>query len=167
MKWLWQSESQDRRRLPTEACDGFVFTKPKLQMKIRQQLEQTLKRFCELEAMMSDPEILSGDSSKMANIMREHGGLLKVATLFRNYERMAFELKELAPMLTSSDPDECSMALEESNRLKEDRQTIWNGLLDMSIGGEDAARTRCVLEIRAGTGGEEAALFARDLYTMY
>ena len=136
-------------------------------MKIRQQLEQTLTRFNELEAMMSDQAILSGDSSKMANIMREHGGLLKVATMFRNYERMAEELKELAPMLASSDPDESAMALEETNRLKADRQTIWNGLLDMSIGGEDAARTRCVLEIRAGTGGEEAALFARDLFSMY
>ena len=87
--------------------------------------------------------------------------------MFRNYERMAGEIKELAPMLASADPDEAAMALEETNRLKEERQTIWNGLLDMSIGGEDAARTRCVLEIRAGTGGEEAALFARDLYVMY
>jgi hypothetical protein len=43
-------------------------------MKIRQQLEQTLSRFNELEAMMSYQAILSGDSGKMANIMREHGG---------------------------------------------------------------------------------------------
>jgi peptide chain release factor 1 len=40
-------------------------------------------------------------------------------------------------------------------------------LLEMTIGGEDANRTRCVMEIRAGTGGDEAALFARDLYDMY
>jgi peptide chain release factor 1 len=40
-------------------------------------------------------------------------------------------------------------------------------LLDLSVGGEDANRRRCVLEIRAGTGGDEAALFARDLYEMY
>ena len=44
---------------------------------------------------------------------------------------------------------------------------MWNELLDMTIGGEDANRTRCVMEIRAGTGGDEAALFARDLYEMY
>ena len=37
----------------------------------------------------------------------------------------------------------------------------------MTIGGEDANRSRCILEIRAGTGGDEAALFARDLYEMY
>ncbi len=48
-----------------------------------------------------------------------------------------------------------------------EREKYWDELLDMTIGGEDANRSRCVMEIRAGTGGEEAALFARDLYDMY
>jgi peptide chain release factor 1 len=51
--------------------------------------------------------------------------------------------------------------------LKEERERHWNELLDLTVGGEDAARSRCVMEIRAGTGGDEAALFARDLYEMY
>ena len=59
------------------------------------------------------------------------------------------------------------MGKEESTRLRAEREAIWTELLDMSMGGEDALRTQCVLEIRAGTGGEEASLFARDLYTMY
>jgi peptide chain release factor 1 len=136
-------------------------------MKIREQLEQTLARFIELENMMSDPVVLTGDSSKMAQIMKEHGGLLKVATKYRNYKRMGDELKELAPMLQSDDADERAMADEESTRLRAEREAIWTELLDMSIGGEDALRSQCVLEIRAGTGGEEASLFARDLYNMY
>jgi peptide chain release factor 1 len=136
-------------------------------MKIREQLDQTLARFNELEAMMSDPEILMGNSSKMAQIMKEHGSLLKVGTKYRNYKCMGEELKELAAMLGSSDPDEVAMAQEESTRLRAEREAIWTELLDMSIGGEDALRSQCVLEIRAGTGGEEASLFARDLYTMY
>ena len=44
---------------------------------------------------------------------------------------------------------------------------LWSELLDTTVGGEDANRTRCVMEIRAGTGGEEAALFAHDLFQMY
>ena len=44
---------------------------------------------------------------------------------------------------------------------------MWDELLEMTIGGEDAQRSRIVVEIRAGTGGDEAALFARDLYEMY
>lgn len=135
-------------------------------MKIRDQLEQTYARFQELEAMMSDPQVLS-ESNRMATILREHGGLAKVGNKFGKYKRLGEELKDLEPMLSSPDSDERAMAEEEVVRLKADRETIWNELLDMSIGGEDANRTRCVLEIRAGTGGEEAALFARDLYDMY
>ena len=51
--------------------------------------------------------------------------------------------------------------------LRANREQLWNELLDMTVGGEDANRLRCVMEIRAGTGGDEAALFARDLYEMY
>ena len=51
--------------------------------------------------------------------------------------------------------------------MKAEREARWNELLDLTAGGEDANRNRCILEIRAGTGGDEAALFARDLYEMY
>lgn len=115
---------------------------------------------------MSDPQVLS-ESSRMATILREHGGLAKVGNKFGKYKKLGDELKDLEPMLSSPDSEERSMAEEEVVRLKAEREAIWNELLDMSIGGEDANRTRCVLEIRAGTGGEEAALFARDLYDMY
>lgn len=59
------------------------------------------------------------------------------------------------------------MALEELPQREERREELWEELLDMTIGGEDANRTRCVMEIRAGTGGDEAALFARNLFEMY
>ena len=51
--------------------------------------------------------------------------------------------------------------------MKKRREKIWQELLDLTIGGEDANRTRCVMEIRAGTGGDEAALFAGNLFGMY
>ena len=51
--------------------------------------------------------------------------------------------------------------------LRESREEVWNDLLDLTIGGEDANRTHCIMEIHAGTGGDEAALFARDLFEMY
>ena len=59
------------------------------------------------------------------------------------------------------------MAEAELPGLRAERETVWNELLEMTIGGEDAQRSRIVMEIRAGTGGDEAALFARDLYEMY
>ena len=70
-------------------------------------------------------------------------------------------------MANSSDPDEREMAEDELESLLKTRETLWDELLDMTIGGEDANRSRCVMEIRAGTGGDEAALFARDLFEMY
>ena len=51
--------------------------------------------------------------------------------------------------------------------MRKQREALWEELLSLTVGGEDSHRTRCVMEIRAGTGGDEAALFARDLYEMY
>jgi peptide chain release factor 1 len=136
-------------------------------MKIREQLEQNLARFTELEQLMSDPAVLAGESGNMANILREHGGLSKTAMKYRRYKKLSDDLKDLAPMLASDDQDEKSMAEEEAASMRQERENIWNELLELSVGGEDANRTRCVMEIRAGTGGEEAALFGRDLFEMY
>ena len=136
-------------------------------MKIREQLEQNLARFTELEQMMSDPAVLAGESGNMANILREHGGLSKTALKYRRYKKLSDDLKDLAPMLASEDQDEKAMADEEAAAIRQERENIWNELLELSVGGEDANRTRCVMEIRAGTGGEEAALFGRDLFEMY
>ncbi len=135
-------------------------------MNIRQQLEQSLQRFEELEKQLSDPAVLS-DSSKMAAVAREHGSLNKLANKFRHYKKMSDEMKDLALMAESEDAEERAMATDELERLRAEREALWTELLDSTIGGEDANRTRCVMEIRAGTGGEEAALFARDLYEMY
>jgi peptide chain release factor 1 len=135
-------------------------------MNIRDQLEQKLGRFEELERMMSDPVILA-DSTKMANCAREHGGLSKLAHKYRTYKKMSDDIKDLKAMAESPDPEERDMALEELETTRKQRELLWNELLDFTIGGEDANRTRCVMEIRAGTGGEEAALFAGDLFNMY
>ncbi len=70
-------------------------------------------------------------------------------------------------MAASSDVEEREMAEAELPSRKAHREEMWNELLDMTVGGEDANRTRCVMEIRAGTGGDEAALFARNLFEMY
>ncbi len=133
---------------------------------MREMLEQKLTRFEELEGMMSDPEVLA-DSNKMSQIAREHGGLAKLATKFRTFKKLAEEIDEIRVMAESDDPEEREMAELELPDLTTQREKTWEDLLDLTIGGEDANRTRCVMEIRAGTGGDEAALFCRDLYEMY
>ncbi len=135
-------------------------------MNVREELESKLKRFESLEQAMSDPAVLS-DSSKMAAHAREHGGLARLANKFRNFKKLSSDINGLQEMAESDDSEERAMAEAELVDLREQREQLWDDLLEMTIGGEDANRTRCVMEIRAGTGGEEAALFARDLYEMY
>jgi peptide chain release factor 1 len=133
---------------------------------MRKMLEEKLARFHELERQMSDP-VLSADSSRIAAAAREHGSLAKLATKYRRFKALNEEIAQVREMLESDDPEEAEMAESEMVVLKASRERIWSELLDLTIGGEEANRTRCVMEIRAGTGGEEAALFARDLYEMY
>jgi peptide chain release factor 1 len=133
---------------------------------MREILEQKLARFEELERQMMDPAIVS-NSARVAAIAREHGSLAKLATKYRAFKRVCDEIAELKQMAKSEDSDERDMANSELPGAVERREALWNDLLDQTVGGEDANRTRCVMEIRAGTGGDEAALFARDLYEMY
>ncbi len=129
-------------------------------------LEEKLSRFNELELQMSDPEVM-GNSHKMASAAREHGSLAKISTKYRRFKQVVDEISEVRAMSESKDPEERELAEGELPTLLETREEIWSELLDLTVGGDDAARTRCVLEIRAGTGGDEAALFARNLYEMY
>ena len=133
---------------------------------MREMLDEKLNRYEDLERQMSDPEVQT-NSSKMAAVAREHGSLAKLATKYRRFRIVLDEMVEVKEMAASGDSDEKQMAEEELGTLTEEREKIWEELLDMTIGGSDANRSRCVLEIRAGTGGDEAALFARNLYEMY
>ncbi len=133
---------------------------------LRESLDQKLNRFEELEQLMTDPVILS-DSNKIAAIAREHGSLAKLVGKYRRFRALVNEIGELRKMATSPDGDEREMAEAELPRVRQHREEVWQEILDMSVGGEDANRTRCVMEIRGGTGGEEAALFAQDLFQMY
>jgi peptide chain release factor 1 len=133
---------------------------------MREMLDKKLARFEELERQMIDPEVLC-NSSKLAAIAREHGSLVKLTTVYRNYRDLSQQIAEANEMLASNDAEMKELAEAEVPELKEKREAIWHQLLDMTVGGEDANRTRCVMEIRAGTGGDEAALFAHDLFQMY
>ena len=133
---------------------------------MREQLEKTLGRFQELEQLMLDPEV-QADGARMTAVARERGGLAKVANKYQSFKELCREIDEVRQMAESDDPEECEMAKAELPQLLESRESFWSDLLEMTLGGEDANRTRCVMEIRAGTGGDEAALFARDLFEMY
>lgn len=133
---------------------------------MREKLEEKLTRFEELEKQMLDPEVLA-DGARIAKVAREQGTLNKMATTYRRFKSIVAEIEELNKMLSSSDADERAMGEAELPNARETREKLWEELLDMTVGGEEAGRSRCVMEIRAGTGGAEASLFAQDLFQMY
>jgi peptide chain release factor 1 len=134
---------------------------------IRDTLEEKLARFEKLESDMSDPDVLA-DGARMSATAREHGGLAKVATKYREFKRLTDEIHGCQEMAEAADDsEEREMAEAEMADLRGQREALWEDLLSLTVGGEDSHRTRCVMEIRAGAGGDEAALFARDLYEMY
>ena len=133
---------------------------------MRDLLEKTLTRFEELERQLVDPVLLA-DSSKLTAAIREHGSLNRLATKYRRFKELNVEISEAREMAGGDDLDMRELAEAELPGLIEAREALWNELLTLTLGGADANRTRCVMEIRGGTGGDEAALFARDLYEMY
>jgi peptide chain release factor 1 len=133
---------------------------------IRDLLEGKLRRFEELERQMVDPAV-QVDGAKFAAVAREHGSLTKLATKYRRFKNLVDEIAQLKRMSESGSPEEKELAEMELPEARAKREAVWEELLGMTVGGEDANRTRCVMEIRAGTGGEEAALFAQDLFQMY
>ncbi len=135
-------------------------------MSLRKMLDEKLQRFESLEKQLVDPAVLS-NPARVAAAAREHGSLAKLAKKYRRFQALNTEITETQEMIAGKDADMREMAEAELPALRQERETLWNELLEMTIGGEDSQRARIVMEIRAGTGGDEAALFARDLYQMY
>ena len=133
---------------------------------MREMLDEKLARFETLEKQLSDPAVLS-NSNRMAAVAREHGGLVKLTSTYKRFLRICDELQSAEELATEDDEEMAELAEAEVPDLRKSRELVWQDLLDLTIGGEDANRTRCVMEIRAGTGGDEAALFAGNLYQMY
>ncbi len=133
---------------------------------MRDLLETKLARFEQLEQDLVNPEVLS-NSTRLAAVAREHGSLGKLAGKYRRFLQLGQQIDEAQQIIDGEDEELCELAELEMPELKAEQEKLWNDLLELTIGGEDANRSRIIVEIRAGTGGDEAALFARDLYEMY
>ncbi|WP_417468637.1 peptide chain release factor 1 [Maricaulis sp.] len=126
-------------------------------------LAQVIDRFDQVEARLG----AASDSSEIVKLSKEHAELRPVAEKARALRAARTELDELAEMMESGDAEMADLAREEFYELKETLPALE---LEMSLAllpkdKDDAANA--LIEIRAGTGGDEAALFAGDLYRMY
>ncbi|MEZ6122838.1 MAG: peptide chain release factor 1 [Planctomycetaceae bacterium] len=130
-------------------------------------LLQKLERYETLEKLLMDSEVIS-DIDRMLSIQKEMGGLSKVAETVRRFQRLEDDI-EAAQMMVNEETDAASRAYaqQELDELVAKRDAMSVELEDLATAGDSITRGSLIMEIRAGTGGDEAALFAKDLYDMY
>lgn len=135
-----------------------------MQPSMTAKLEDLAERFEELGEMLCDPEITS-DKTRFLSLSREHADLRPVAEAFAEYKQTQAGLAEAEELLAEPDMRELAQADIETLQasLVEQEKTLQTALLPKDPNDSK----NVVLEIRAGTGGEEAALFAADLWRMY
>lgn len=124
------------------------------------------KRFLEIEQTISDPKIVQ-DRERYQKYLREHAELSPIVELVREYRRIRKDLDESHELLRESEPDIRLMAKEEIERLERERERMETELKKLLLPKDPSDAKNIILEIRAGTGGEEAGLFAGDLFRMY
>jgi len=135
--------------------------------RVLKRLEEIEARYERLSAEITRPEIIQ--SPKYRELLREHGRLSKIVLMYRNLRDLLAREKEARAILADkSEPDDLkTLARSELDQLKNVIEKQWKELLNAFISSEEPSPRSTILEIRAGTGGEEAALFTADLLRMY
>ncbi|MGB9613608.1 MAG: peptide chain release factor 1 [Candidatus Margulisiibacteriota bacterium] len=127
-------------------------------------LENVEKRFLELERQLSSPEIIA-HRELFAQYSKEHRELQELVEKYREYKKILKEIEETRALLTEKDMEELAKA--ELKNLEEAKEKLTKELEILLLPKDPYDEKNIIIEIRAGTGGEEAALFAGDLLRMY
>lgn len=133
---------------------------------IRAKLQNLVERLDEVTHLISDPEVMS-DQNRFRNLTKEHSQLTPVVEAFQKFESNEADLAEALDMIKSGDPDLKEMGQEELPILEKTRDELDLDLQKMLLPKDPKDDSNIFLEIRAGTGGDEAAIFAGDLFKMY
>ena len=130
------------------------------------QLKGVEERFLEVEKRLSEPEIVQDRQAYQA-LMREHAELNKIVAVFNKYKKTLRGIDESTELLQDPDPEIKSLARDELADLNQLRDQLDTDLKRLLLPQDPNDQKNVIIEIRAGTGGEEAALFAGDLFRMY
>lgn len=132
-----------------------------------EKLEQVEERYEELTRLMADPEIAQ-DHKRIAEYAKERSDLEDVVTLYRDYKNTSEELEDTRTLLDDDiGPEMQELAKMEIAQLEERLEEMEDRLRKMLLPKDPRDAKDVIIEIRAGTGGDEAGLFAADLYRMY
>ena len=130
-------------------------------------LEQVVARFKELEGFLSDPSVVS-DQNRFREYAKEHSTLVPIVATFEKWKKNNQEIEESKQLIEQeSDKEMRDLALEELDSLKKQNSELHSEMMILLLPKDPNDEKNVILEIRAGTGGDEAALFAEDLFAMY
>ncbi|MBV8818763.1 MAG: peptide chain release factor 1 [Acidobacteriaceae bacterium] len=135
-------------------------------MQYEQRLEEMERRYEALTAQMADPAVIS-DPEQYRKTTKAHSELSDVVAKWREYKTVRRNLEEGRTMLSDSDPDLRQMALEEVTRLEPQISQLEEQLKFLLLPKDPLDEKNVVLEIHAGTGGDESTLFAAEVFRMY
>lgn len=130
------------------------------------QLKGVEERFLEVEKRLSEPDIIK-DREAYQTLTREHAELNKIVAVFNEYKTTLHGIDESTELLQDPDPEIKGLAREELENLNQLRERLETDLKRLLLPKDPNDDKNVIIEIRAGTGGEEAALFAGDLFRMY
>ena len=138
------------------------------QQSIVTKLDEIDARYSEIDAQISDPAV-SQDPNKLIALSKEQGKIRSLVTKYREYKKATSGIEEARQMLADdgADPDFRALAEEEIEQLTAKQDQLFEEMQNTLVMADDLHIDAVIVEIRAGTGGEEAALFAKDLYGMY
>jgi peptide chain release factor 1 len=131
-------------------------------------LDEIEQRYAQIEEQIADPAV-GRDTARLISLSKEQSKLKDIVTKYRQYTTMVAGIVDADEILKDAAVDEefRALAQEERNQLEQDKNSLLEEIKNTLVMADDAAIGSVIVEIRAGTGGEEAALFARDLHEMY
>jgi len=129
-------------------------------------LAEVEKRYEQLESLLADPQLL-GKQKEYAKVAKERAELEEIVSCYREWKKIEQEIQENRELLNEKDEAFRELAKEELALLRQRKEELENRLKVLILPKDPNDAKNVILEIRAGTGGEEAALFAADLFRLY
>ncbi len=129
-------------------------------------LEEQARRLAEIEELLLRPGS-AGDGSRFTRLLQERARLDRSARLWKRYVQLTERRSEATELSSDADDEVAALAAEELDEVEAAAAQLLEEVKTVLVRDEDADRRRLIVEIRAGTGGDEATLFAADLHRMY
>ena len=136
-------------------------------MMMLDRLESVERRYAELDTLMADPDV-SADYTRIQALAKEQASIRTLVDLSRQYRAVLRQIEDAQSLMREeTDADMAALAREEEQELQADKERVEAELRLALIPKDPNDEKNVILEIRAGAGGDEAGLFASDLYRMY